>query len=191
MLVKSTQLLSRSAARMSQLLDSLLTVNVAGLGGKMALGRSEVDLATECEEELQIQRAAFPSARIEMAVEGPCQGHFDASRIREALSNLVSNAVQHGLAHEPVQIALQGDAIQVRLSVSNGVDKPLSSGELELLFEPMRRREQGPLGGDRAHLGLGLFISREIARAHGGGIAGQCAGHKIIFTLWVPRQSSR
>jgi signal transduction histidine kinase len=103
-----TDVLARSTRRMTRLLASLLDYNLVGLGGHMELHCSELDLGQECNEELQILSAAFPTARIEVTLEGSLCGKFDASRVREALANLVSNAVQHGVASHLVQVELRG-----------------------------------------------------------------------------------
>jgi hypothetical protein len=60
---------------MSALLDSLLELNIAGLGGAMTLDKRAADLWPECEEEVEILSAAFPQASIEFAATGdygPC-----------------------------------------------------------------------------------------------------------------------
>lgn len=180
-----TSVLTRSAERMSGLLDSLLDYNLVGLGGAMTVKRSKVDLKVECEEEVEILRAALPKANIELTVAGDCWGEFDSSRIREALGNLVSNAAKHGVDSQPVEIKVHGAQHAVVLTVSNAIEEPIPSAELALLFEPMRRRAKAH-SSDRKNLGLGLFITKEIAKAHGGEALALCNGDKISFTITIP-----
>lgn len=179
--------LTRTAKRMAALLDSLLELNIAGLGGAMTLDKHAADLRPECQEEVEILSAAFPQASIEFASAGDCRGDFDASRVREALSNLISNAVKHGAPREPIRVCLDGEDASVRLSVVNAIDDPIPEGELELLFDPLRRRAGQMDGGERSSLGLGLFITREIAKAHGGEATAACQGDAITFTLVIPK----
>lgn len=183
-----TQVLSRSADRMTKLLESLLNYNLVGLGRRMVLNRAPVDLAGECAQEVEILRAAFPHRDIDLTISGDCRGHFDASRMREALTNLVSNAARHGVASEPVQVTLLGSDDAVELSVANAVHAPMSASELALLFEPLRRGAAKAAAGERASLGLGLFITQEIAQAHGGNVSAVCEGRRICFTVSVPKQ---
>jgi signal transduction histidine kinase len=186
-LAPTTAILRRSTQRMASLLDSLLDYNRAGLGGGMVLARALIDLGAACSEELELQRAAHPNARIGLSVKGNALGEFDGSRIREALGNLVTNAVKHGLPLEPVSVQLEGDQEAVRLSVENAIAQDIPASEMDQLFEPLRRGAIQRPGSDRTHLGLGLFIARQIARAHGGELNGLSAAHRIRFTMTLPR----
>lgn len=171
---------------MGVLLDALLEYNRAGLGAGMAVAKAPADLGAVSAEELELQRAALPGANIELAVRGNVQIEVDASRMREALGNLVTNAVKHGLQSEPVTVTVQGEDDLVRISVENAVAQTIPSAKIEGLFEPLRRGETRA-NADRSHLGLGLFISRQIARAHGGEVVGHCTPERISFTITVPR----
>jgi len=81
-------------------------------------------------------------------------------------SNLIGNALHHGVESAPVKIRCDGrDPTHVAISVHNaGV---VSSEVLPVLFEPFRgnARYQRTRG-----LGLGLFITQQIVNAHGGTI---------------------
>jgi signal transduction histidine kinase len=182
-----TARLKRSVSRMTSLLNSLLEYNRATLGGGMTIERQPVVLAAICGEEVELQRDAFPGTRIEFIVRGDTGGEFDGSRIREALGNLVTNAVKHGLPSEPVVVRLEGDDKSVRLAVENAAAGRISSSEFELLFEPLRRGAVQRTGSDRSHLGLGLFIVRLIARAHGGEVSGHFESRKVRFTVTLPK----
>ena len=70
---------------------------------------------------------------------------------------------------------------------SNALERPLSASQLALMFEPLRRGGGLKAAGDRTHLGLGLFITREIAKGHGGTVEGACQNGSICFTLIVPK----
>lgn len=171
---------------MVSLLDSLLEHNRVGLGAGMTIERAPIDLETTCREELELQRAAHPGAKIQLVVEGDTRGEFDDSRIREALSNLITNAVNHGLP-EPVSVRLEGGDQAVRLTVENAAAEEIPSGELEQLFEPLHRGAVRRSGSERSHLGLGLFIARQIAKAHGGEVTGESSGQRVWFTLTLPK----
>ncbi len=182
-----TDILARSVARTSRLLESLLEYNLVGLGIRMKLHRSSVDLGRECAEEVEILRAANPGVSIELDIVGDCRGGFDESRVREALSNLVTNAVRHGVRSRPIQVALRGSHDAVNLMVTNGIGARIPASELPLLFQPMRRRADTPTGGERTSLGLGLFIAKEITEAHAGSIDAICLDSAITFTMVLPK----
>lgn len=181
-----TEVLLRSADRMAALLESLLDFNVVGLGGSIALQMAPVDLRAECLDELQVLQAANPRAKFEVTGDGQCFGAFDASRIREALSNLVNNAIRHGSPQQPVQIQIQGRTDSVRVTVSNQVEELIPPADLPLLFEPLTRRS-AQRSTERTSLGLGLFITKEIAAAHGGAASAAIDGTTISFFLDIPR----
>lgn len=184
--VHQTALLTRGVGRMKALLDTLLEYSRSTLGMDMALQRAPVDLAVACAQELELQRAAHPDVRIDYATQGPAEGVFDASWVREALGNLVSNAIKHGDAGEPITVTVEGDAAAVRVCVENRGE--LQSDDIEQLYEPLRRGKSNSDRPDRTHLGLGLFIVRQVAQAHGGDVTGSCSAHRVRFTLELPRQ---
>lgn len=180
-----TALLKRGVARMTTLLDSLLEYSRASFGAGMSLQYSQSDLAQACAEEIELLAAAHPRARIEFEAFGSVQAFCDSSRIREALANLVSNAIKHGTPTEPPVVRLDADLDQVRITVTNAGSIPES--EIEGLFEPLRQRDTPSAKAERTHLGLGLFIARQIARAHGGEVTGSSAEGHVQFTIEIPR----
>jgi len=178
-----TALLKRGVARMTTLLDSLLEYSRASFGTGMSLQYSQCDLAQACAEEIELLAAAHPQARIKFEASASVQAFCDASRLGEALANLVSNAIKHGTPSEPPTVRLEADRDQVRIAVINAGCIPES--EIEGLFEPLRQRDTP--SAERTHLGLGLFIARQIARAHGGEVTGSSSEGHVQFTIEIPR----
>ena len=184
-LSRHTVRLMQSGKRMKTLLDDLLDFSRASLGLGLGLHRDTVDLATICIEEVELLRAALPDVEISFRSEGRSLGSFDGSRVREAVGNLVTNAARYGTAGAVIDVVLVGKVDQVRLSVSNaGV--PIPKEDLHSLFEPLRRGRPLDEVADRANLGLGLFIVREIAKAHGGEIQVESAEGTTVFTMVLP-----
>ncbi|MGJ7614139.1 MULTISPECIES: sensor histidine kinase [unclassified Variovorax] len=182
-----TATLSKSTRRMASLMDSLLQYNMAGLSGGMPVERKPTDLEVACKEELEMLRAALPGAQIELVTQGNTRGEFDASRVREAVGNLVTNAVKHGVPGAPVIVRIDGDDATARLSVENATAHDITSNEMEQLFEPLRRGAAKGPGSDRSNLGLGLFIVRQIAKVHGGDVHGECVSKRVKFTMTLPK----
>ena len=101
----------------------------------------------------------------------------------QLLTNLVANALTHGEKGSPVWITVAGDTDDVVLSVSNrGASIMPALGER--IFEPFSQGE-----GRSRGLGLGLFIVREIVRAHGGTIAMRSDDGVVAFTAKLPRNA--
>jgi PAS domain S-box-containing protein len=150
-----------STLRMRRMVDEILDLTRARLGGGLELTRSAVDLTQLCREvvsELEVEQAA---PRVGVEREGDLMAELDADRVARLLSNLVGNALEHG--EGPVSVRLRGEPAQIAIEVTNG-GAPIPAGILPFIFDPFRS-DARRAGG---HLGLGLFISRAIVEAHGG-----------------------
>jgi signal transduction histidine kinase len=176
--------LIRSGRRMAALLDTLLEFNRSTLGSGMLVQRKQVDLAPECAAELEVLRAALPGAELVLQCHGALAGNFDASRVREALANLVSNATTYGKA-APIAIDVTDQGEMVSLKVTN-TGPEIPPADIPRLFEPLRRGAEAP--AERTNLGLGLFIVEQIAHAHGGTVACQSQDGQTCFELKLPKE---
>jgi signal transduction histidine kinase len=181
-----TNRLIRSGKRMNELLDSLLDYSRTSLGMGLRVVRKHCDLTPAIKEEIDILRAALPSVFIDLRASGSATGHFDLSRIREAVSNLVINAAKYGATGGVVRVALTELPDQLQFSVENE-GQTIEASALEAMFEPLRRGAAGRDTEDRTSLGLGLFIVREIAKAHGGEVFAKSTDGCTVFTLRLPR----
>jgi signal transduction histidine kinase len=86
-------------------------------------------------------------------------------------------------------VKIEGNDSSVRISVENVGDIP--PDDFEMLFEPLRQRDTPSATAERTHLGLGLFIARQIARAHGGDTLGTCTSGRVRFAVELPRADRR
>lgn len=101
----------------------------------------------------------------------------DPVRICQVLSNLISNAHKFAPSGSPVRVVVETSGTGVTVTVSDegpGVP-PQRRGRLFEKFE--RLGQQGP------GMGLGLYISRAIARAHGGDLALGPDGRTFVLSL--------
>jgi signal transduction histidine kinase len=182
---RRAEAIALSARRMATLLDSLLEYNKASLGASMVLHRTPGDLVDACEEEISLLRTSLPGREITFRSAQACPMNVDLSRIREALANLVYNAAQHGIPGSLIEVALEQGAGEVHLSVTNASD-PIDPLVLQGLFEPLRQRT-AHTGQESRNLGLGLFIVRVIARAHGGDAVAEMLNGNVRFTVRMPK----
>jgi len=107
----------------------------------------------------------------------------DTARLGQVLSNLLGNALTHGAADQPVTVAARTIAGEFVLCVGNG-GQPISVETMERLFQPFTRSEKRD--GAPEGLGLGLYISDQIARAHGGSLRAESTPGQTRFILRVP-----
>ena len=108
----------------------------------------------------------------------------DAERLRQVLSNLIDNAVKYSPEGGEVRVATRAEDGRVEISVSDhGPGIPLE--QQRLIFEKFGRAKLGDK--TKPGTGLGLFIARSIAEAHGGGIAVESSPDRgATFTLTLP-----
>jgi len=129
--------------------------------------------------------AASPGRAIELQMEGDLQGQWDPGRVDQALSNLICNGLQYGDRRKPVRVSLDGTGEVVELRVKNE-GPPMPPDVLRVLFEPFTR---GTPDDSVTHgLGLGLYITKQIALAHSGDIRLDSTDQTgTQFTLVLPR----
>ena len=181
-----TERLARSGERMRQLLDDLLDYNRTSLRTGVRVEPAQIDLATVCCEELDVLRAALPESTLEFSASGPTRGRWDPSRIRQVVSNLVINAAKYGDDKGIIRVTAQGNETEVRLSVEN-TGPSIPKAMLRSLFEPLQRLATAASSGERHSLGLGLYIVRQVALAHGGSTTVESTGGRTCFTVTLPK----
>jgi len=179
--------LIKSGSRMKALLDDLLDFNRTRLGLGINVVRSNGDLAEVFLDQLQQLRVVHPGRQIDFEAVGDTTGVWDANRLDQLLGNLVSNALKYGALDTPVKVSLMGTPNEVKISVRNSGAK-IEPSFLERVFDPLRRGpgQQDQAGRDGS-LGLGLYICKEIATAHGGDISARSDDTETVFTVRLPR----
>jgi signal transduction histidine kinase len=180
---------------MARMIGDLLDYTRTRLGAGMPVSPAPMDLSGLCRAVFEEFRTAHPTRVIRFHCEGDgadeITGEWDADRLRQAISNLLGNAVQHGDENAPIDLTLSADATDVVLVIHNG-GSPIAPGELPRIFEPLVRgsSSQYPKRNRPGSIGLGLYIAREVARSHGGTIdATSTAQAGTAFTMRLPRLS--
>jgi len=181
--------IASSAERANRLVADLLDFTQARLGGGLRVDPRQVDLhavVIECIEELKL---AWPGRMIAMHAQGSGAVVVDPDRLAQLVGNLANNALTYGTVEQPVTItsSVADDHLEV---VVHNHGRPIPAALLPHIFEPMRRGDQSVKLGSRS-IGLGLYIVRQIASAHGGSVtATSNETDGTTFVLHVPRSVS-
>jgi signal transduction histidine kinase len=177
-----------SAERISRLVDQLLDVAKLRVGGGFMVSPAAADLQEISRQVVDELLTANPGRRIDVVVHGDTRGTWDRDRLQQALSNLLGNALTHGIDGAPVSIRVDGrDARTVVIEVTNRGAVP--EALRPHIFDPFhvgRLRERGRRDG----LGLGLFITKQVVLAHGGTIELRASdGDTTSMVVQLPRAS--
>lgn len=179
--------LINSGSRMKSLLDELVEFNRAKLGLGLRVAPAHIDIAALFAVELHELRAAHPGRELVLDASGDTQGFWDGQRLQRLVGNLIVNAFKYGEQESPVKVVVRGEKDSLRFEVRN-TGPAIDHLALQKLFEPLQR---GPHHENRydpnAGLGLGLYIAREIAKAHGGEIEARSEDSEIVFAVRLPR----
>jgi signal transduction histidine kinase len=174
----------RAADRMSRMITELLDFARSRPETGMPIERRHMDFEPVARTVLDEMQTGHPGRTFDFTVKGSCVGYWDRDRLAQVCSNLIGNAIEHGLdAASPIEIRLERRGDEVQLTVSNR-GKPIPSALLPTLFEPFRRglEPSRATGG----VGLGLHIVSEIVRAHGGSITARSDEGATVFVVTLP-----
>jgi PAS domain S-box-containing protein len=171
--------------RLSSLVDRLLDVTRLR-SGTFDLYRETFDLSVIISEVVARFIAGNPREQISIERTSTITGNWDRIRIDQALTNLVSNAIKYGQG-KPIVVSASSDGQQTVIKVrDHGIG--IAKDDLERIFDQFERATQhtGSEG-----LGLGLWITRRIAEAHGGSVRAESEpGNGTTFILHLPIQAN-
>ena len=161
--------ITRSATLAMRLIGQLLDLTKSRLGGGISIDPTGFNMWEVCRQVIMETELTHPDRPLDVELRGDLIGVWDRDRMYQLLSNLVGNAVQHGEPRSQIGLRIEAGETTLAIEVTNR-GAPIPAALLPFIFEAFRRgRTDHPsrTGG----LGLGLFIVREIARAHGGSVA--------------------
>jgi two-component system sensor histidine kinase/response regulator len=187
-MVKPLGRILNAGTRMSRMIDQLLDFTRIRVGTGIPLRPARVDVRTILRQVVDEMDAASPEWVLRVRDEGDATGPWDADRLSQVFSNLLGNALQHGVLEKGCSVTMDGTSPEkLRVIVHNYGAIPPEL--LPRLFEPMtgsERRREGSRG-----LGLGLFITQQILHAHGGRIEVESTVEAgTTFTVVLPRAAS-
>lgn len=186
---EAANLLISSGASMKSLLDDLVDFNRTRLGLGIHINPETTDLTAVCSDKLRQLRAAYPERQIELRVSGAPVGTWDGRRLQQMLGNLIENGIKYGAKDQPVRVDIEAGDQEIEITVRNS-GEPIAPDMLDRVFNPLTRGVSDAGSVQNSGLGLGLFIAREIARAHGGSIEAHSDATQTAFSVRLPRVST-
>jgi PAS domain S-box-containing protein len=177
----------RSTLRLGELVEMLLDVARISTG-RFTLSRTEMDLADAVREVADHMTDAAADAGCEVVLDlEPARGSFDRVRVEQIITNLLGNAFKYA-AGTRVALTLRSQGGQAVLAVSDG-GPGIRAEDLPRIFNRFERAASvRHFGG----IGLGLYVTQQIALAHGGDArAENLPGGGARFTITLPLSEGR
>lgn len=180
-----------SSKRVDEIVRDLLDFSTSHLGDGIPIDPFTCDLGELCTNVVDEARTFHPDRTIELVCDGDVSGAFDGPRMSQAFSNLISNAIQHGKAEGTVEVSLNGTDAAIVFEVRNDAEI-IPPEKLRTLFDPVKSFAIRP-PSERTmtrvqNLGLGLYVVREIVKAHHGQVSATSTEEAgVKFSISLPR----
>jgi signal transduction histidine kinase len=172
----------QTVQRMSAMVTDLTDYARAGQG-PIPVNLRETDLRAVMERVADECHHLERGDRIRVDAQGDLRGQWDADRLQQAMANLIVNALRYGDGDVWLRGVDAGPHVELSVHNAGGC---IAAERLPTIFEPFRRGTSVGKG-----LGLGLFIVREIAAAHGGTVeVTSTPDGGTTFVVRLPRQPS-
>lgn len=186
-LTLTTRIVS-ATTRMNHMVGALLDFTRSRLGGGIPIVRENMDMGKLVHDVVNEVLAAHPGRRIQVNARGGLKGEWDCERMTQVLTNLLSNALEHGSQGTAVALDVQGSDDEVTITVHNRGDA-IPEDQLDGIFSAMKQRRPGSMStAPTANLGLGLYIADRIVSAHKGTITVDSSEERgTTFTVHLPR----
>jgi signal transduction histidine kinase len=172
------ELIAEQSRDMADMVEDLLVAARAEIGS-ISVHPEVVYLRAQAEA--AVVALGSPGAKTFEVVGGPGKAWADPTRTRQIIRNLLTNAVRYG--GDEVVVEATTDATNTALTVrDNGA--PLARSQWETIFEPYERADDR--GTTAGSVGLGLSVSRQLARLMGGDLVYRGDDRGSVFELTVP-----
>ena len=183
--------IQRSAKEMGEMIRDLLEYTRTQLGKGIPVHPAPCPVGVICREAVAEVQSGQPGRQFDLEVADDLVAEVDSGRLRQALSNLLNNAVQHGDPASPIGLTARGAGGEIVIEVKNR-GEPIPPQSLQVIFDPLVQLSAQSAAGKEpsTNLGLGLFIAREVALGHHGTL--DVASDKdsgTVFTMRLPKKN--
>ncbi|WP_429499279.1 GAF domain-containing protein [Robbsia andropogonis] len=169
-----------STRRMQSLISYILDVSRIRSGIGLSLARQPTSLDAVLLAMVEEIRFSYPGNDVRLDCDALGQADLDEDRFVQGMSNLLSNARQHGDPNAPIEIVARVDGGRRRIEVKNKTTHRVTV-PFRRLIDPFKG---GPLNlKNRSGLGLGLFIANAIFTGHGGTFDAIFEDHEARFVV--------
>lgn len=176
-----------STKRMTELIDNLLELTELRLGMGMTMNKDKMDLAEQSEEIVEEMKLAYPEANIRLQSIAKIEGQWDALRLEQMMTNLITNAIRHGKPDGEVKVSLYAEENKASFSVHNE-GPPIPESIQEKIYKGRFSQNNNGNSLNEKNYGLGLFIVKEIVEGHQGEIELSSTEESgTTFTVNLPR----
>lgn len=170
-----------SSYRITGLIENMLDFARGRLGGGITLNRNSNEAVEVILSQVITElRTIWPDREIDVQFSINSPVNCDGKRIAQLFSNILGNALTYGKKDVPVKVNAFTENGKFNLSVSNAGNK-IPEDTIARLFQPFSRGAEQSKEG----LGLGLYISSEIALAHKGTLSVISTEESTCFTLVI------
>jgi sigma-B regulation protein RsbU (phosphoserine phosphatase) len=185
--VSTIRRVENSALRIKRIVEQLLDMTRARLGGGIPVALAPIQWRQLLIGVVDEATLAHPTFKFDLVGDEDARLVGDPDRIAQVMSNLLSNATQYGEPAGTITLSSSVQPESVSVSIHNRLrDRPLDARQIATMFDPYQRGE-----GQQPHtrgLGLGLYIVRELVRAHGGTIDATSNESGTTFAITLPRR---
>lgn len=174
----------RQIQSMIRLIDDMVDVSRIR-SGKLSIRPTETELSDLLQRIVSdlSHQAAAAGTDITLNAHKISSGTWDEFRVEQIIINLLTNALRYG-GGKPVKVTLEANSVYAEVTVRDQGDG-ITVADQHRIFEPFERA--GAKTG--AGLGLGLYIARQLAEAHGGSLTVDSTyGEGAAFRLRLPFQ---
>jgi heavy metal sensor kinase len=176
-------------SRLKAIVQKLLLLSLAD-AGQLKLNYEPVNLTRMVENVIEDCRAQAPHLAVEQTLARDVQVNADPDLLEPALQNLAGNAIKYNQAGGRIRFELARETDRVLVRVGN-TGPGIPPADRERIFERFYRADPSRSGRVDG-VGLGLSLSREILRAHGGDLVLNSADAlRTVFAAWLPATGER
>ena len=181
--------INASSTFMKRLVDDFLDVSAIE-AGKFELDLQPASILEVLTNSLRLNKLQADKKGIDLQVKSDDSIHralLDTSKLEQAITNLVSNAIEHTSPGRPVAITLSCDE-QLIIFSAKDEGPGIAPEEMDKLFKPFEKTSAKKTAGEKS-TGLGMLITRKIIEAHGGEIwIDSCMGKGTTVSFKIPIQ---